>query len=153
MYTKLMQTSGAPKPSGTSFTIVPAGDKAEDGINLIFGPDLKSNIESARQTKCSDSKSPDCVNAILDLLPIDQVGLQRRQVGLLVSIGVGLRYVLTGIILAFAAKNIADGYHAPMSNAVQAETPTAASAYAVVTSTGASPIVMTVQPSDTPDPT
>ena len=81
------------------------------------------------------------------------MGLQRRQVGLLVSIGVGIRYLLTGIILAFGAKQIVDGYHPPMSNAEQAETPTAASAYAILPSASASPTVMSVQPSDTPDPT
>ncbi|KAL9617702.1 MAG: hypothetical protein Q9160_007535 [Pyrenula sp. 1 TL-2023] len=92
---------------------------------------------------------------MLDLLPIDQVQLQRRQIGLLIGIGVGLRYYFLGIILAFgAAKVLKDAYHAPYSNnLVEVHPPTAASAYAIVPSADASPTIITVQPSDTPDPT
>lgn len=132
---------------------MPAGDKASDGVNLLLGPDLQTKMQNVYRDKCGDQKGADCHNAILDLLPIDEVGLQRRQVGLLASIGVGLRYVIGAIIVAFGAHKIQEAWHAPESNINQAATPTPASAYAVVPSANASPTVLTVQPSDTPEPT
>lgn len=133
---------------------MPAGDKASDGVNLILGPDLRTRMENTYRDKCADQKTDDCHNAILDLLPIDEVGLQRRQVGLLASIGVGLRYVIGAIIVAFGAHKIEEAWHAPQSNLNQAATPTPASAYAVVPSANASPTVIAVQSSEkTPEPT
>ncbi|KAL9621831.1 MAG: hypothetical protein Q9160_003804 [Pyrenula sp. 1 TL-2023] len=146
-------TSGAPNPQGTSFSIVAAGDKASDGFNVHFGPDLKKNIGDAIKNKCGDTKSADCHNAILDLLPIEQVQLQRRQVGLLIEIGIFIRYAITGIILAFGAKKAIDAIHAPQSDAEHAQSPTSASAFAIVPSADASPTIITAQPSDKPDPT
>lgn len=132
--------------------MVPAGDKASDGANLTLGSDLKSKMESALQANCGDTKSPDCHNAILDLLPIEQAQLQRRQFGLLFAAGIGLRYVFAGIILAYSAKKVLDGYHASGSNLVLLDPPTVHSAYAIIPSVSASPTVLKVQPSNTPDP-
>lgn len=133
---------------------MPAGDKASDGVNLILGPDLITKVDNARKEKCGDPKSDDCHNAILDLLPVDQVDLQKRQVGLLASIGVGLRYLIGAIVVAFGAHKIEQALHAPQSNLDQAATPTPASVYEVVPSANASPTTYTVQSSDkAPEPT
>ena len=71
-------------------------------------------------------------------------------------IGVGVRYIIAGIVGAATGWGLGkavNAYHAPMSNANQAQSPTAASAYAFVTGASASPVVVTVQSSETPDPT
>ncbi|KAL9616507.1 MAG: hypothetical protein Q9160_008623 [Pyrenula sp. 1 TL-2023] len=148
--------SNAPNPSGTSFTIVPAGDGADDGLNLILGPDLRTQLDKKIKESCSDTRSQECHDAILNLLPIQDVAIQRRQVGLLVNIGRAARYVfaaIAGAIAGAGTAQVAKAYHAPAKNLDQANAIASASAFAFISSATPSPTIVSVQPSDTPDPT
>ncbi|KAL9108499.1 MAG: hypothetical protein Q9227_006714 [Pyrenula ochraceoflavens] len=149
-------TSGASFPSGTSFTLIETMSGSSLGFNFIPGPDLRTQINSALQAKCSGTPSTECIEGIADVLPTDQVDIQRRQVALFAMIGRAVRYVISAIIgaaVGWVLRKVVDAFHAPVSNVGQAQSPTAASAFAFVTGLNASPVVVTVQPSDTPDPT
>lgn len=117
-----------------------------------MGSDLRTKMESALKDKCSDKKSNSCHDAILDVIPIQQVADRRRSVALLANIGVAVRYIIAGIVALVGALAASKGHHIPYSNIAQASA-TSASAYAIVPSASASPTTFTVQPSDTPDPT
>ena len=99
------------------------------------------------QARCSLIKDVQLTTSeqLQDVLPIKQVALQRRQVGLLADIFLIIRPVFAAIIGAVAGTGSAkmyEAYRAPMNDLNQAVDPTSASAIAFITSAKASPTIL-----------
>lgn len=133
--------------------ILPAGDDGSDGVDFVFGEKLQKKIEDTCNQKCKDhdAGSADCVSAVKELIPTEEMAVQKRALFLVTAatVAVALQTVVTGIIaLIGAALGALAAYHLPKSNIDQAATPTAASSLAFVTDPKAKPTNIGVEPGD-----
>lgn len=149
-------------PATAGFTIVPAGDAASDGMNIVLAPSAKASIEKAVQDKCksqppTSQEIDSCVSAIQDILPAKEVALQKREYALLV----GSAGIAAIIAFLFSGTTREDSTGTRPSNTVhdghlsgqdidQLKSPDSISAIKIVPHEGAPPIVLPLKQNDGP---
>lgn len=127
----------------------------KDGIDILFGPDLRTSLEKAANDNCGKGLTQDCANAVSGLLNKDyDLTLETRQLGIGAGIGaalIGILSLIWGVHNEPPAIRIEHHYHLPASDVSQIQAQTGSSVV-IETSKGAPAVTITAAPTPTLKP-
>ncbi|KAF2006485.1 hypothetical protein P154DRAFT_481232 [Amniculicola lignicola CBS 123094] len=108
-------TASVPTPSGDSLQIYPTGilERAPlDGIDVVFGPDLRKRISAAVEGNCKDDNTEKCRNAIIPVVQSTDVSHHSKRF-LFMLIGAGLALLVAELITIYVMSKTIEGQAPP----------------------------------------